>query len=222
MSHRVLLPLAAGAIAIGLLTGCTNPAPAQSPSASATPSASASEAPTPPAEVAQLTVTIDGISFADASGSRSASFAEGAALIALLHEVIGELPVGEPLEGPYGGDSGLVRYAWDGISAIVYADDEGPASVAVTRSEVGAVPIVTDLGLTVGSSRSDLLAAGASTLTEDSDPATATELRLGGRDVPDTSSLSRPGSVGQEFTLFLLDGDAVTQIQMPSNDFGDI
>ena len=220
MSHRVLLPLAAGTLAIGLLTGCAGPAPLQSPLPSATPSASAS--PTPPAEVAELTVTIDGISFADASGSRSATFDEGAALIALLQEVTGELPVGEPLEGPYGGDSGLVRYAWDGISAIVSADRQGRASVAVTASEVGAVPIVTDHGLRVGSSRSDLLATGASTLTEDGDQATATELRLGGRDVPDTSSLARPGSVGQEFTLFLLDGDAVTQIQMPSNDFADI
>lgn len=189
-----------------------------SPSPSATVSPTASE--TPPAATGQLTVTLDGVSFADATGTRSVAFDDGPALLQLLEQITGELPTGEPIDGPYGGPAGLVSYAWDGIIAIVH--ESGPATIAVTASAIGAVAITTDHGLAVGASRSDLLAAGAWTLVEDEDPGTASELGLGGRDVPDTSSPSGTGMLGREFPLFLLKGDIVTEIQVPSNDFSDL
>jgi hypothetical protein len=45
---------------------------------------------------------------------------------------------------------------------------------------------------------------------------------LGRREVPGVEPLTHPGSVGILYELFWFDGDVVTQIQVPSNDFSDL
>ncbi len=46
--------------------------------------------------------------------------------------------------------------------------------------------------------------------------------RPGGQEVPDTQSLTRPGSVGILYELFVLEGDTVIRILAPANDFSDL
>jgi hypothetical protein len=167
-------------------------------------------------------VTIDGISFTDDDGTTTAEYADSDGLLALLEEATGELPEPEPVEGMEGYDVEMQAYVWDGLRVLSDVSGESSASIAVTAPEVAGIPVTTEEGLQVGSSRADLLDADAWALIDEEDPATAAELGLGRQEVPDTQSLTHPGSVGILYVLFLLDGDTVTQIQSPANDFSDI
>ena len=213
------LPLALTALAAAvLLAGCATATPPVA-TPSATPTVSAD--PTPEV-IAHLVVTLDGVSFTDDSGTVSAPYDDGTALLALLQQATGELPAPEAIDSPEGYDFALVNYDWDGLRVTADEDGDGPASVAVLAAEVVGIPIATEEGLAVGATRSELLEADAWALVDEEDTATAEYLGLGGREVPDTISLAHPGSVGIEYLLFALDGDVVTQIQVPANDFSDI
>ncbi|MFB8189960.1 hypothetical protein ACFC14_11580 [Microbacterium sp. NPDC055988] len=202
-----------------LLLGCSSPTAAPSASPAATPSASASAEP----EVdPQLVVMIDGVSFTDDGGTTTAEYADPDALLALLEDATGELPEPEPVEGMEGYDIEMQAYVWDGLRVLTDTAGESPASMAVTAAEVDGIPVTTTEGLQVGSSRADLLDAGAWGIVDTDDPATAEYVGLGESEVPGTESLTHPGSVGILYTLFRLDGDTVTQINVPANDFSDI
>ena len=216
---RVLAPVLVLTASALLLLGCSSPTAAPSASPAATPSTSASAEP----EVdPQLVVTLDGVSFTDEGGTATAEFADPDALLALLEDATGELPEPEPVEGMEGYDVEMQAYVWDGLRVLTDTSGASPASIAVTAAEVDGIPVMTEEGLQVGSSRADLLDAGAWALVDEEDTATATELGLGRQEVPDTQSLTHPGSVGILYVLFLLETDAVTQIQSPANDFSDV
>ena len=84
------------------------------------------------------------------------------------------------------------------------------------------MPVLTESGITIGSSRADAIAAGAWDEWDEDGNGTSDYLGIGPREVPDTESRSRPGSAGDEFFVLVMDGDSVSQIEFPGNDFGDI
>lgn len=214
----LLLALAATALAV---TACA-PATSAEQSASPRPSETSSASPTPTETTsAQIVVSLDGLTVTGAE-ERSADYTDSAALLELLQEVTGELPEAEGVEIFPGEPSTLKAYDWGGLRVLADSTGEAPASVSVTAAEVAGLPVVTEDGFRVGSTRTELRAADAWALTDAEDPATANELGLGGREVPDTESLTRPGSTGIVYTMFVLDGDTVTQIMVPSNDFSDL
>lgn len=203
-----------------ILAGCAGGAPTTDPPeppASETPPA----APTPDVE-AHLVVAIDGITYVDESGTQTAAYDDGDAVLALLESATGDLPDPEPVEGMPGYESERERYSWDGLWVSVDVNLDGSLSLAVTGAEVDGIPVATEEGLSVGSTRQELMDADAWTLTDQEDAATAEYLGVGGEEVPGTQSLSRPGQVGILFVLHHLDGDVVKQIQVPADDFSDL
>lgn len=203
------------------MTACA-PATSAEQSASPRPSEVSSPSPTPTETTsAQIVVSLDGLTVTGAE-ERSADYTDSAALLELLQEVTGELPEAEGVEIFPGVPSTLEAYDWGGLRVLADSTGEAPASVSVTAAEVAGLPVVTEDGFRVGSTRSELRAADAWALTDAADPETASELGLGGREVPDTESLTRPGSTGIVYTMFVLDGDTVTKIMVPSNDFSDL
>lgn len=220
---RRLLAPALVSIALISLSGCASSAATPQKTPSAGPASSPSPT-SPPTEGSDplLVVSLDGISLSDAEGTSEASFDDATALLELLDRATGGLPEAEPLEGPSGYDMTLEAYTWDGLRVIADSSGEGPARVVVTATEVAGVPVATDDGLHVGSTRDELLAAGAQALVDTDDPATATELGMGAREIPGTESLTRPGAVGVQFSQFILEADAVTMIHIPADDFSDL
>lgn len=216
---RVSLLTVLAAAATVVLAGCTGAPATESsePPVSQTPSTT----PTPEVE-AHLVVAIDGISYVDASGTETATYDEGAAVLELLEKVTGDLPDPEPVEPLPGYDIDRELYTWDGMWVSVDANLEAPVHLAVTGAEVDGIPVASEEGLVVGSTRQELMDANAWTLTDQEDATTTEYLGIGGEEVQGTESLSRPGSVGIVFVLYWLDGDVVKQIQAPANDFSDI
>ncbi|WP_210274250.1 hypothetical protein [Microbacterium sp. Se63.02b] len=182
---------------------------------------SSSPAPTPEVDP-QMVVSLDGITATDASGTSSADYDDPTALLALLEKSTGELPEPETVEIFPGEPSTLQRFDWDGLSVLADSKRDSPASLTITAADISGIPVSTAEGLRVGSTRAELVDTGAWALTDDQDAATATDLGLGGQEVPGTQSLTHPGSVGILFTLFVLEGDTVTRILVPSNDFSDL
>lgn len=219
--RRPLAPALALAAAAFLLIGCAS-APSSTSSTGPT-TAPSSPTPTATAEIEpQIVVSLDGIAVTDETGTRNADFADPGTLLDLLEETSGELPDPEKVENLPGYDSDFVNYTWDGLRVFTDSAREAPASVAITGPSLNGVPIVTEEGLAVGSTRQELLDAGAWGLVDTDDPTTAEFVGLGGREVPGAESLTHPGSVGILYELFWFDGDVVTQIQVPSNDFSDL
>lgn len=167
-------------------------------------------------------MSLDGIAVTGETGSRDAAFDGPDAVLDLLEETTGELPEPEKVETLPGYDFSFVNYTWDGLRVLTDTEHERAASAAITGASVGGVPITTEEGLSVGSTRAELLDAGAWALDDAEDPATAEFLGLGGREAPGTESLSHPGSTGIIYTLFWFDGDTVKQIQVPANDYSDL
>ncbi|MGO4487858.1 hypothetical protein [Microbacterium sp. 2RAF4] len=220
--RRSLLPALALAGAAFLLASCTS-APSAAEPTTVPSSAPATPTPTPtPTVEPQIVVSLDSIAVTDETGTRDAALDDTEAVLDLLEETTGELPEPEKVETFPGYDFSFVNYIWDGLRVFTDTEHEGPASVALTGPSLGGVPITTAEGLAVGSTRAELLDAGAWALDDTEDPATAEFLGLGGREAPGTESLSHPGSTGIVYTLFWFDGDTVKQIQVPSNDYSDL
>ncbi|QNA92209.1 hypothetical protein [Microbacterium sp. Se5.02b] len=221
--RRPLTPTLVLATSALLLLGCAPAAPAApTPTAEPTPmTTSSSPAPTPEVDP-QMVVSLDGITATDASGTSSADYDDPTALLALLEKSTGELPEPETVEIFPGEPSTLQRFDWDGLSVLADSKRDSPASLTITAADISGIPVSTAEGLRVGSTRAELVDTGAWALTDDQDAATATDLGLGGQEVPGTQSLTHPGSVGILFTLFVLEGDTVTRILVPSNDFSDL
>ena len=222
MRRTVPLLTVTAVLALGLSACVPQPAPAPTDTASPTPAFCPSVKPTPtvsptadavaPASDAVLIVSLD-----------SASIAAGSTLEYSLNAVeawtaaLGAAPTQSAVEGPYGGTLELTALEWPGFTLTVPNDGSTrAASVRVSTPTVSGHPIVTTGGIGVGSTRAEAVAAGA---TEGFD---STELRLDTRDAPGTQSLQRPGEVGREYVMLVLDGDSVTQLILPANDFSDI
>lgn len=210
--------LLAAASAVLLLTGCTSAPSTGTPSAEPSPTSTQ----TPAVDEGHLVVALDALTFTDATGSETAPYADPAAVIALLEKATGEQAAREAVENPPGYEMNLEKHTWEGLFLTASADGTGSASIGVTADEVAGIPVATAEGLAPGATREELLDAGAWTLVDTEDAATAAHLGLGGAEVPGTVSLTHPGEVGKIFVLFVLEGDTVTQVQMPSNDFSDL
>ncbi|WP_125132247.1 hypothetical protein [Microbacterium sp. 10M-3C3] len=215
-----LRPTAAPAAALLALAlaACTAQAPAAAPtSVAATPSPSATPTPMPTPTAAEeplVVVGLDGISI----GTQSASYDDVPGLIAVVADTLGSAPTESVIEDPWGNGMQMGRrYDFGAVRVIELG---GTGSIAVTGVPDG-VRFETAEGITIGSSRSDVEAAGG---WEEyaGDDLNAPTWAIQPREVPDTSSLTHRGEVGREFILLLLDGDAVSQIQAPGNDFSDI
>lgn len=201
-----------------LLTGC---APVVAPEAAPSGSAAAeTSTPTPtPTPVGELVIGIDEVTYEHAGATQEFPFMDdGEELLALVEELTGQLRQGEEIEGPYGGEWGTA-YKWDEISIIVAGDQ---TRVSVAAPSVGGVPVVTPEGLSVGSGRNEVVAAGGRDGWDADEDGVADYMDLGEQQVPDTQSLSRPGEVGILFVTVELDDDVVVEIQAPANDFSDI
>lgn len=222
MRRSVLLLTIAVVSALGLSACVPPPAPEPVTTDAATPAFTPTVKPTPtpsptvgavaPASDAVLIVSLDG-----------ASIAAGSTLEYTLNAVdawtaaLGTAPARSAVQGPYGGALELTALEWPGFTLTVPNDGSTrAASVRVSTPTVSGHPIVTTGGIGVGSTRAEAVAAGA---TEGFD---STELRLDTRDAPGTQSLQRPGEVGREYVMLVLDGDSVVQIILPANDFSDI
>ncbi|WP_295838853.1 hypothetical protein [uncultured Microbacterium sp.] len=186
--------------------------PAFTPTVKPTPTAPPGSDTAAPASDAVLIVQLD-----------SASIAAGSTLDYSIDAVdawtaaLGSAPTQSAVKGPYGGTLDETALDWPGLTVTVPNDGSTHgASVRVSEPTVAGHPVVTTGGIGVGSTRAEAVAAGA---TEGFD---ATELRLDTRDVPGTQSLQRPGEVGREYVMLVLDGDAVIQIILPGDDFSDI
>ncbi|SDP38058.1 hypothetical protein SAMN04487788_3281 [Microbacterium testaceum StLB037] len=222
MRRTVPLLTFTAVLALGLSACVPQPSPEPTEAASPTPAFTPSEKPTPtvsptgdaaaPASDAVLIVSLD-----------SASIAAGSTLEYSLNSVdawtaaLGTAPTQSAVEGPYGGTLELTALTWPGFTVTVPNDGSTRgATVRATTPTVSGHPVVTTGGIGVGSTRAEAVAAGA---TEGFD---STALRLDTRDVPGTQSLQRPGEVGREYVMLVLDGDAVTLLILPANDYSDI
>ncbi len=204
-----------------VLAACAGPAPATTPTSSATsaqtPTAEPSETAAPDAAVG-LVLSLDGVTVSMADGSESIDLSQGDAMIALLTDVAGAEPTIERLPPWEGMDLRLTRYSWDGLW-LTQHDDGAVMGLSATGPTLNGVPVTTAEGIGVGASKADLLAAGAWSQSQDG----SEELfGLGSREVPGTNSLARPGSVGIEYMLVIVEGDQVVQLRAPANDYADI
>ena len=126
---------------------------------------------------------------------------------------LGADPTSSDVIAPAGGDTGVVAHEWPGLRFL--APPDGPGRLSVTAADVNGHPVRTTHGIAVGSTRADALAAGAVAGSGDG-------LRLDVRDVPGTSSLHEPGSVGKQFISLEMEGDVVASIHVPADDFSDL
>ncbi len=221
MRRTVPLLTFTAVLALGLSACVPQPSPEPTEAASPTPAFTPSEKPTPtvsptadaaaPASDAVLIVSLDSASIAAGSTleySLNAVDAWTAALGTAPRSRRSRAPTAAPSSSPL---------TWPGFTVTVPNDGSTRgATVRVTTPTVSGHPVVTTGGIGVGSTRAEAVAAGA---TEGFD---STALRLDTRDVPGTQSLQRPGEVGREYVMLVLDGDAVTQLILPANDYSDI
>ncbi|MCP1429396.1 hypothetical protein J3D45_001894 [Microbacterium foliorum] len=221
--HRSVRLLLALTTSVVLLTACAPQSgqEAASPSATTPPSSPPSSTPTP-AVAAQLVITIDGVEYVDGDDTATAPFEDAASVLALLEDATGELPAPVELESPPGYEIDLVRCEWNGLMVVTDAGGTGSATVTATAPTVDGVAITTDDGLAVGSSRTDVVSAGGWDVWDEDGDGIAEQVGVGHQEVEGTTSLSRPGEVGIMFVLISLDGDLVSEIQSPSNDYSDL
>ncbi len=222
MRRTVPLLTFTAVLALGLSACVPQPAPTPTDTASPTPAFTPSAKPTPtvsptadaanPASDAVLIVSLD-----------SASIAAGSTLEYSLNAVdawtaaLGTAPTQSAVEGPPGYDFQMTVLEWPGLELTVPNDGStSGARVFVSTPTVAGHPVVTTGGIGVGSTRAEAVAAGA---TEGFD---STELRLDTRDAPGTQSLQRPGEVGREFVMLVLNGDSVVSMHLPADDFSDL
>ncbi|MGN7950087.1 hypothetical protein ACTJKH_15190 [Microbacterium sp. 22215] len=222
MRRRHAPLLLALATTAALLPACApEPAPGAStpaPTSSETPSAT----PTPAAE-ARLVVTIDGLEFVDGADTESAGYDDAAAVLELLETATGEAPALTDLQDPPGYETNLVSYDWDGLSVVTEEGGEGASSrILVDAATVGGVPIASQEGLTIGSTRDQVIAAQGWDVWDEDDDGIADYLGVGEQEVPGTTSLTRPGETGIRYVMFSLTDDVVTKINAPADDFSDL
>lgn len=216
-TRAVALLLAASMLTLAACASPAAPAPASSDAATVPrPSTSSAAAPAATA-LDTIVLSLDGLVLQDANGHPldSIGFDDGTALRDALTAALGAATTER------NDRFALTSYDWGGIRLGLY-DSPARASVSVTAPAVQGISIRTTDGIAVGSSRADLLAAGAQA-GYDGRPAGGDEtFQLATTPVPGTTSLSSPGTEGTRFILLLMDGDQVSGIQAPSDDFTDI
>lgn len=217
--RRLLTSSALLASSALLLLGC---APASTVEASPAPASVSTEETSVPEVDPQVVVSLSGLTVTEEDGTNTASFDDPDALLALLEDATNELPEPVTVEIFPGEPSTLQRFEWDGLMLLADSKGTSPGWVLITGASVNGIPVITEDGVGVGSSRAELLDAGAIALGSEEDAETATELRIGRVEVSGTESSSMPGSVGSLFTMFVLEDDKVIRIITPADDFSDL
>ncbi|WP_201276579.1 hypothetical protein [Marisediminicola senii] len=225
-----------------LLTGCTTSgtkqltaaptAPATAdpePAVASTPAPTPTPEPTPVAEPAPaptpqsapiVTITLDDLSYGDPGAITTVPFTQGNDLVVAIQSLTGSAPSVSDIEDPWGnGDIWGTRYQWDGINVNVL---DGNATLRISTATLGDSVILTAQGLAVGSTRADAVAAGAWDDYDENDDQIADYLGIGSREIAGTESLGNPGAVGVEYLMLEMNGDVVSAIHAPANDFSDI
>jgi hypothetical protein len=223
--HRAR-PLALVGLICVVLSGCSAPAvdgtAARAPTLTATPASTAPPTPSPTVTEAEpaLIVSLDDITVTRAGETEETPLADGSAIVALVTELADAAPQETAIEDPWGnGEVWGTRYEWPDAVVSVF---DGQANLIVRSPRIGAAPVATAAGISVGSTRAEVVAAdGWDEWDEDGD-GVADHLGIAGREVAGTSSLSRPGEVGIEYISLTLAQDVVTEIHLPANDFSDI
>jgi hypothetical protein len=209
-SPRLLVALAAAAL---VLTGCA-PGPG-TPTSAPTPTQSGTET----SEPAALVLSLDGLTLVDTNGDalEATRFDDPEPVLALLGEVLGSTP--DPEEFP---ESETTSYAWgDDVTFNVRGTDY--SWVRVNVPELGGLPVTTATGIGIGSSRDDLLAQDVYDPQYDFDEDGFSDF-YGLEPVTnnDYESLSFPGQPGTDFIEVQLQGDQVSSMSSPSNDYTDV
>jgi hypothetical protein len=210
-----------------VLTGCTSSG--STPEAVATtPATDTSQTPTPtqtstPTEARALVLGAESIELVDGASSETFPLYDDAEpLLALVEELTGEPRSGEDFEDPWGnGEVMGTVYRWDDVWVSVL-EGGGPTSVTVLSASVGDTPARTADGIAVGSARDDVLAAGAWDVWDEDGDGIADHLGIDEQEAEGTQSLSRPGETGWNFVGMTLDGDVVTELRTPANDYSDL
>ncbi|HEX7835525.1 MAG TPA: hypothetical protein VF479_08675, partial [Pseudolysinimonas sp.] len=90
-------------------------------------------------------------------------------------------------------------------------------------SDLGGLPLQTTDGIQIGSTRAEVAALAPFDGAYDMDGDGTSDLfGLEQQTVPGTESLSFPGQPGTAFVEVQLDGDTVTVLRAPSNDYSDL
>lgn len=186
-----------------------------------TPTAVTPSDPTAGAVVARsLIVSADALQLTEGADVRVAEFTAGDDVLALLRDLLGVETGVEDIPEPWtdGGVMGA-NHIWDDASLALIGDS---ATVLFSSATVGGVPVSTSAGLTVGSTRSDVLARGGFDVWDEDGDGVADHLGLAPSEVSGTQSLARDGEVGIVYVSVALDGDVVDRISAPANDFSDL
>lgn len=184
------------------------------------PTASETRTPTPvPVPPPQLTITIDGIVYSHDNTEHLNPYSNGQGILDLFQVVSGTLPAGEFIPQPETTDVPyMTGYDW-GFAVVYVYDYDGSSIIRVMAPAANGVPIKTKTGgLSVGSTRANVLAAGG----WNSYPGFDDHYGLDSRAVPGMDSLMHPGAVGIDFIEFLLTSGKVSQIVLLGNDYGDV
>ncbi|THG28452.1 hypothetical protein [Naasia lichenicola] len=205
-----------------ILVGCSSPqtvsqspAPAGTPSAEApAPSPAPSTAPSPAAD-GPLKISLDGLAYNEADVPDAAPFSDGAAVVALMERVADAPP--EVTEIP---QKGFTSYAWEGV--LIFVNEAGQARARFTAPALGGVRLETTGGIAVGSSRAEAVASGAVDGYDSNGDGIAERLTLDSREAPGTTSLADPGLVGSDYIELTVDGDVVTGVTSPADDWSDL
>jgi hypothetical protein len=215
MSRRLVIALAACLCFV--VTACSPLA--QTPNtSSSSPGVSPTQSSTPAVQ-SRLNLTLDGVTRLRAGQEDQIAFSDVKGMLALFTSVTGASPKMTKIADLPGYSLNLTSYEWSGVKILA---DEKHASISVTGSTVNGVPILTDQGISVGSSRAEVVAGQGWAVGDQNGDGAADQLGLGRREVPGTQSLSHPGSTGIRFLLVIMNGNTVQEIQSPSDDFGDL
>lgn len=215
MSSRRILSFTAFLVCL-LVTGCSS----ATGNWGTPPSSDASPAPTStPGTSDRLIVTLDGVTYVHDGAQSEVTFENSKSLLALLTKVAGEGPKVAKVEDLPGYSLNLTSYQWTGVKIIA---GEGTARISITGAALNGIPVQTDTGISIGSSRADVVADDGKDVFDSNSDGVADQLALGSRVEPGTNSLSHPGSPGTSFILLVMNENTVQQIQSPSDDFSDL
>lgn len=210
---RPALIVAATTVAF-VMSGCApgggGVTPAPEPTVSVSP-----EEPTPTAVV----ISLEGLTVVDQDGEaiEATRFDDPAPVLFLLDELLGSTP--EPEEFP---EFDTTSYSWgDDLTFSTRGTDY--SWVRLNVDELGGLPVQTSAGIHVGSSRDDLLAQDVYDPDYDFDGDGFSDF-YGIEPVTndDYESLSFPGQPGTDYIEVQLEGDTVSSISSPSNDYTDV
>ena len=165
-----------------------------------------------------VTLSLDGIVVQDAAGTtlQTSAFTDPDATLALLVSLTGTTPM--PTEYP---DFGSTTWEWPGL--LFGRTSEDFSWLRSESAEIGGLPLQTAAGIQVGSSRGDVILQSPYDGNYDMDGDGESDLYgLEQRTNDEYESLEFPGLPGTEFIEVQLDGDVVSVLRAPSNDYSDV